>query len=121
MWETSKQAFGLLQQVLTLAKDMERMQGDIKDLKKDLLAFTHLVERLINKIEMGAQKEESARKIFEYEMKEKMQALFDEKVEKLEKSYAQQQAPPPPVLPPALLVDGKKPRKKLSSGRSGGE
>ena len=58
MW---KQLLELVQQLFTLAKDLERSREDLKESKAQILKLTLIVQDLTNKMEMIAQQERSAR------------------------------------------------------------
>lgn len=106
MW---KQLLELAQQVLTLAKDMQRTQGDVKESKEQILALKLLVQDLINKMEMIAQQEgnerekftlkmemiaqqeKNAREKFELQIRMELAAHFQAEMAKFAGQYAQTQ------------------------------
>lgn len=56
-----KQLLTLAQTILTLAKDLEQNRDEIKEVRKDLLNLTLLVQRLSDEIRLTAQHESSER------------------------------------------------------------
>lgn len=58
MW---KDFIALAQTVLTLAKDLERMREEIRELRQTVLQHTLVLQRLSDQMEMNRQSEKDAR------------------------------------------------------------
>jgi hypothetical protein len=67
-----KQLAALLQVVFTLAKDLEQNRADIKELRRDLLNLTLLVQRLSDEIKMSSYQEASEREKLALRLKVEM-------------------------------------------------
>jgi len=58
MW---KQLAALIQTVFTLAKDLEQNRAEVREVRRDLLNLTLLVQRLSDEIKLTDQRESSER------------------------------------------------------------
>ena len=58
MW---KEIFELLKQIITLGKELEQNRADMKEMRRDLLNLTLVVQRLSDEIKMNSQKESDER------------------------------------------------------------
>lgn len=63
-----KDLWDLTSQVLTLAKDMERMRQDIKETKQDVLKLTLAMQRLTDEIVLSRQQQQSAHENLKLQM-----------------------------------------------------
>jgi hypothetical protein len=54
MW---KEFFELLKQIITLGKELDQNRADMKEMRRDLLNLTLVVQRLSDEIKMNSQKE----------------------------------------------------------------